>query len=112
MRILVVNPNSTASMTEKIGACARSVAARETEIFAANPTSTPTSIEGYYDEAMSVPGLLAEVEAAERDGIDGIVIACDGGQVRVGRVRADGGKKVAAGDYAAEIRLKTRARLG
>ena len=76
MRILVVNPNSTASMTEKIGACARSVAGRETEIFATNPTSTPASIEGHYDDAMSVPGLLAEVEAAERDGTDGIVIAC------------------------------------
>ena len=57
MRILVVNPNTTASMTEKIGAAARTVAAHDTEIIAVNPTDGPVSIEGYYDEVFSVPGL-------------------------------------------------------
>ncbi len=38
-------------------------------------------------------------------GDDGIVIACDGGQVRVARARPDGGKKVAAGEFAAESGL-------
>ena len=46
MRILVVNPNTTASMTEKIGAAARTVAAHDTEIIAVNPTDGPVSIEG------------------------------------------------------------------
>ena len=61
MRILVVNPNTTASMTEKIGTAARAVAAQGTEIIAVNPADGPVSIEGYYDEVFSVPGLLAEI---------------------------------------------------
>lgn len=78
MRILVVNPNTTASMTEKAGDAARAVAAPGTEIVAANPAMGPASIEGYYDEALAVPGLLEVIAAHERaaPGIDGVVIAC------------------------------------
>lgn len=77
MRLLVVNPNSTSSMTARIGAAARAVAAPATTIIAANPPTGPASIEGYYDEALAVPGMLAEIARHERDGgIDGTVIAC------------------------------------
>jgi allantoin racemase len=38
----------------------------------------PASIEGYYDEAIASLGLLAEVEAGEKQGFDGYVIACFG----------------------------------
>ena len=38
MRILVVNPNTTLSMTEKIGRAAQAVAGRGTEIVAVSPT--------------------------------------------------------------------------
>jgi allantoin racemase len=37
MRLHVINPNSTQSMTDKIGACARSVASPGTEIVCTNP---------------------------------------------------------------------------
>jgi len=74
MRILVINPNTTVAMTEKIGAAARRVAAAGTEIVAVNPASGPVSIEGYYDEAISVPGLL-EVIGQQRD-FDAVIIAC------------------------------------
>ena len=76
MRILIVNPNTTASMTEKIGHAARAVAAAGTEIIAVNPTDGPVSIEGYYDEAFSVPGLLAEIAKGEVSGVSAHVIAC------------------------------------
>lgn len=76
MKILVVNPNTTASMTEKIAAGARAAAAPGTEIIAVNPGSGPVSIEGYYDEALSVPGLLQEIAKGEEAGVDGHVIAC------------------------------------
>ena len=76
MLVHVINPNSTQSMTDKIGACARSVASPGTEIVATNPVSTPASIEGQYDEAMSIAGLLAEVKKGEQAGADGFVIAC------------------------------------
>src|SRR3989338_4401364 len=74
MRILVVNPNTTASMTAKIGAAARRGASSGTEIVAVNPASGPASIEGYYDEALSLAGLL-EVIRTTPD-FDAVVIAC------------------------------------
>ncbi len=75
-RLLVINPNTTASMTEKIGQAARAAAAPGTEIAAVNPAHGPVSIEGYYDEAFSVPGLLEEIAKGEAEGFDGYVIAC------------------------------------
>ena len=76
MLINIVNPNSTASMTAKIGAAARSVAAPGTEILAVNPEHGPPSIEGYYDEALSLPGMLAEIAKGEAAGADAHIIAC------------------------------------
>jgi allantoin racemase len=76
MRILVVNPNTTAAMTEKIGQAARAAAAAGTEIIAVNPKDGPVSIEGYYDEAFSVPGLLAEIAKGEASGVSAHIIAC------------------------------------
>ena len=76
MKILIVNPNTTLSMTEKIGEAARSVAAAGTEIIAVSPEDGPASIEGYYDEAFAVPGLLREVRKGETQGMDGYIVAC------------------------------------
>ena len=73
MRLLVVNPNTTASMTEKIGAAARRAASPGSEIAAINPSSGPVSIEGYYDEAISVPGLLDIVRSTPADAV---IVAC------------------------------------
>ena len=74
MRILVVNPNTTVSMTEKIGAAARRAASLGTEIVAVNSANGPASIEGYYDEALSLAGML-EVIRTTKD-FDAVVIAC------------------------------------
>src|SRR5450631_1050640 len=76
MRILVVNPNTTVAMTEKIGRAARAAAALGTEIIAVNPMDGPVSIEGYYDEAFSVPGLLAEIAKGDATGVSAHIIAC------------------------------------
>jgi allantoin racemase len=76
MRILVVNPNTTASMTATIAAAARGAAASGTEIVAVTSTMGPASIEGYYDEALAVPGLLREIAQGEREGADAAIIAC------------------------------------
>ena len=76
MKLLLVNPNTTSSMTEKAGEAARMVAASGTEIIAVNPEYGPISIEGYYDEVFSIPGLLEEVRKGEASGCQGTVIAC------------------------------------
>jgi allantoin racemase len=76
MRILIVNPNTTASMTEKAATAARAVAASGTEIIAATSRMGPVSIEGHYDGALAIPGLLAELQARQSAGYDAAVIAC------------------------------------
>lgn len=77
-RIWVINPNTTRAMTSTIEACARAVAAPGTEITGVTSEFGPPSIESHYDEAMSVPGLLAAVQRGEAHGVDGYVIACFG----------------------------------
>lgn len=76
MRIKLINPNTTASMTEAMRVSACAVAAPGTEIVAATSRSGAASIEGHFDEAMSVIGLVDEI----RDGppADAYVIACFG----------------------------------
>lgn len=74
MRILVINPNTSAGMTTRIGAAARAAANAGTEIVAANPAHGPVSIEGYFDEAFAAPGMLEEI--VKRPGFDAYVIAC------------------------------------
>jgi allantoin racemase len=73
-KILIVNPNTAASMTQTIAAAARAVAAPGTEISAATSSMGPVSIEGFYDEAFAVPGLIqALLEAPDADAG---IIAC------------------------------------
>lgn len=74
MRILVINPNTTASMTASIGKAASLVAAATTQIVAINPQDGPPSIEGYFDEVFAIPGLIAEMKRAP--GMDAYIIAC------------------------------------
>ncbi|WP_185970368.1 MULTISPECIES: aspartate/glutamate racemase family protein [unclassified Mesorhizobium] len=76
MQILVVNPNTTASMTHTIAVAARAVAGAWTEVIAVTSAMGPASIEGYYDEALAVPGLLMEIAAGERAGAQAAIIAC------------------------------------
>lgn len=76
MRIKVINPNTTGSMTDKIAAAARAVAATGTEIIAATSRSGAVSIEGHYDEAMSIVGLVDEIR--DGPGAHAYIIACFG----------------------------------
>jgi allantoin racemase len=76
MRLHIVNPNTTAAMTAKIAAAARAVAWTDTVIDARQPLMGPVSIEGFYDEAFAVPGMLGCVRDADRDGAGAHIIAC------------------------------------
>ena len=75
-RLLVVNPNTTQTMTETIALAARQAAGQGTVIEAATASMGPVSIEGYYDEAFAVPGLLAQIAAGEKAGAEAAIIAC------------------------------------
>ena len=76
MLILVINPNSTASMTDQVRVSAMRGAFPGTVIEALNPSDTPASIEGHADEAWAVPAILEAVRAGEARGVQGYVIAC------------------------------------
>ncbi len=76
MKILVVNPNSTSSMTQKIEDAANSVCSEHTTIIATNPTNSPASIEGHYDEVMSAKGLINQIAWGESEQVDGFLVAC------------------------------------
>ncbi|MCF6472341.1 Asp/Glu racemase [Nonomuraea sp. MG754425] len=77
-RVRLINPNTALAMTAAIGRCARAVASPGTTVTAVSPAMGPESIESHYDEALAVPGVLAEIAAGEREGVDAYVIACFG----------------------------------
>jgi len=78
MHILVINPNSTASMTRTIEAAAKTAAGAGTMITAVNPTDTPPAIQGAEDGEAALPGLfrLFQAEVVEKGGYDACIIAC------------------------------------
>jgi len=76
MRILLVNPNTTETMTDKAAVAARAVAALGTDVIAATSRMGPVSIEGHYDGALAIPGLLAELKEQRAGGYDAAIIAC------------------------------------
>ncbi len=78
MKIRLINPNTTASMTRKIGESARRIAAPGSHIVATNPHSGPVSIESHFDEAISAVGVTEEVRTGEHEGTDAYIIACFG----------------------------------
>jgi allantoin racemase len=82
VRLLLVNPNTTASMTASIAASASTAARPDTVIEATNPPQGPSSIENEDDERRCIPGLLAELRAASArppaDRPDAYVVACFG----------------------------------
>ena len=78
MRIKIINPNTTASFTERCLIAGRAVAASGTHIVAGHPSTGVASIECHVDEATATLGVVEQVRAGEADGVDGYVIACFG----------------------------------
>ena len=74
MKLLLVNPNTTASMTDKMRDAAYAVTSAGTEIIAVTSEYGPRSIEGYYDEALSIPAMLDAVKA--HPDASGVVVGC------------------------------------
>jgi len=70
VRILVVNPNTTASMTTAIGETCRAVAAADTEVTAINPAWGPPSIETFVEEHVAAAAMLQTI-AEHRDSVPG-----------------------------------------
>lgn len=75
MRLLILNPNTTAAMTETVAIAARSVARTDTHITALNPQQGPAAIQGAEDGEAALPGLYALFER-EAPRHDAVIIAC------------------------------------
>ena len=79
MKIKIINPNTTLSMTESVELVAKRAARPDTEVWAVSPKTGPASIECYVDEYLAIPGVLKEVIKGDREeGADAFIIACFG----------------------------------
>ncbi|MDH4607722.1 aspartate/glutamate racemase family protein [Pseudomonas sp. BN102] len=78
MKIQLINPNTSTAMTASLAESARPLLRAGNQLLAVTNSAGPASIEGHYDEALSVPGLLQAIRDGERDGAEGHVIACFG----------------------------------
>lgn len=74
MRILVVNVNTTQSMTDAIGDAARAVAAPGTEIVALTPFFGPASVEGNLESHLSAVAVCDRVHRYEQP-YDAVILA-------------------------------------
>ena len=77
MKIKVINPNTTLTMTAKIGEAASAVAFSETQVVAVSPSMGPVSVEGHYDEAVSALGVVDEVRKGAAEGMQGAIAAAE-----------------------------------
>ncbi|MBP5978757.1 MAG: aspartate/glutamate racemase family protein [Halomonas sp.] len=79
MHIHIINPNTTASMTQAIHRAAEHQASKGVRISASQPESGPVSIESHFDEVVSAVGVAQEVLKGESEGgIDAYIVACFG----------------------------------
>lgn len=72
----IINGNTTASMTKTIAHAAAKAARPDTVIRTVEPAFGPASIEGAYDDAFAVPGILERVAEGDSAGADAHVLAC------------------------------------
>ncbi|MGR3496621.1 aspartate/glutamate racemase family protein [Citreimonas sp.] len=76
MRIHVVNPNASESMTAGIATAAKAAAPPGVTVTTTGAAGGALSIEGPVDGALAVPWMLRRIEEAEETGVDAHVIAC------------------------------------
>jgi allantoin racemase len=76
MKIFVINPNTSESMTDHIREALESVKRSDTELTVTCPSKGPDTIESAYDEAYAVPPTLDLVKKANAEGYDAVILAC------------------------------------
>lgn len=76
MHILIINPNTTSSMTDKVLIAARSIAPANVTVHACSSKNGPASIQGPEDGEAAIPGLLTELKAGIEQSMDAFVLAC------------------------------------
>jgi allantoin racemase len=80
MRIAIINPNTTESMTKAVLTSAATVARNTTELIGVTAARGVSSVESHVDEVLAALSVLEEVERLESqpDRPDAYVVACFG----------------------------------
>ena len=76
MRIMIINPNTSISMTDHIREELMPLKRSDTELTVTCPDKGPETIESAYDEAFATPPTLGLVKKANLEGYDAVVLAC------------------------------------
>jgi allantoin racemase len=74
-KLLVINPNTNAAVTERVRRAAESCAAAGTVLDVVNPKRGPLAIETLEDRAAAVPHVL-DLVRREENRYDGYILAC------------------------------------
>lgn len=75
MAVVIINPNSTQTMTQAMTQAAR-IAVPEMRFDGWTSADGPPAIQGAQDGAAATPPLLELVQKANKQGADGIIIGC------------------------------------
>ena len=76
MKVMVINPNTSTSMTDHMRRELTGIKRPDTELTVTCPDKGPVSIESAYDEALAIPPTLELVKQANREGYDAVILAC------------------------------------
>ena len=76
MKIMVINPNTSKSMTQHLEHVLSKIKGPDTELTVVCPDEGPETIECAYDEAWSVMPTLKLIERANRENYDACILAC------------------------------------
>jgi len=76
MKIMVINPNTSESMTNHLREELNRIKRSDTELTVVCPDKGPETIESAYDEAYAIPPTLELVKKANREGYDAVILAC------------------------------------
>jgi allantoin racemase len=76
--VMIVNPNTTASMTDGVVEAARAVASSGTELIGSTAQRGVESVETNVDEVFGALAVVEQIRRGEELGVAGYVIACFG----------------------------------
>lgn len=76
MRVLVINPNSTKSMTDGIVSTASAASAPDVVVDSVTNADGPPAIQGEADGLAATPGVVQLIGQAAANGYDAAIIAC------------------------------------
>ncbi len=75
MKIMVINPNTSVSMTDPLRRELEQIKRPDTQLTVVCPAKGPETIECAYDEAHAIPPTLELVKKANADGYDAVIRA-------------------------------------